>query len=197
MKLPCKRVWVGMACITGILLILVSFETDEWHYSSICRACGKSRSSREVHLLWWVVMPHHQEEDTRMSLALTTNGMVTVHDHDWLFAQGGSKSVSCAIGGGRHLSASVKSERLIRFISDAWRFGQLQTSTNMLAVAMTPNSSHDALWLIADYPQDGIESQREFLEWMGEHREEFESRAKEIRKAGHVPFVISSVANAR
>lgn len=185
MKTLRRHARAAMLLVMGVPLVFIALHAGEFSYYSICQSCGKWRTTRVigVHAWNWSLLTRHEERDTPLSLFLWEDGIGKPHEHIWLFGHGGGNGVKCAIGPGRHLAGNVNSALLVRFLGDAWRFGQSAVASNVLMVAMNPKTAFDVRHLTSGYPETGFVTRSYFLDWMHENESYLEWR-KEIIRAG-------------
>ena len=67
-----------------------------------------------------------------MSLTLTTNGIVTTHTHQWIFASGGGNGITCALGQASQVQFTVESSHVAHIIEVLHNGGELDFRDRVL-----------------------------------------------------------------
>jgi len=97
-----------------------------FRYSAVCNRCGAIQRTTE----WQIprtsirLISRSSIQQTPVSLCLTTNRIVTSHDHQWIFAQGGGNGVRCALGGAHRVRSTVESSEVAQLLEALDRHGE-------------------------------------------------------------------------
>lgn len=87
-----------------------------------------------------VVFRHSTESDSPLSRVVLTNDIVSAHPHQWLFAQGASRSVK-SIGWGRQIRPAACSEEFAGVVLALHGHGHHAFRDRILGGALDPKSS--------------------------------------------------------
>ncbi len=106
---------IGGALLVALTLCFGRF--DPFSFTSVCTRCGALRYSGTYFLPLTgrnvEVHEKHHETGTLISQFLTEKGIVGIHEHNWVFCQGGGHGIRCALGHGRAIRDGVNDRDLL------------------------------------------------------------------------------------
>jgi hypothetical protein len=170
-----KRVALVVAII-GLVSLAVCATVGAFGFSSVCTRCGAIRETTEwqIPLTSINVFQHSSEHATLVSAALVKGGIITKHEHLWLFSQGGGNGIRCALGEGRHIRPVVESEGVATVIAASQKFSELQFRDRLLHAMFDPKTSEAVRRLGMNAPTNGFSDASVFRLWMTQETESFE-----------------------
>jgi hypothetical protein len=129
MKSKTARILFYSTFAVSICAAIISYfiyVSGPFRFSSVCERCGAIRYTTEWQFpgTRWTVLARSTESETPVSRTLVTNGIVTAHDHPWIFASGGGNGVKCALGRASQVQSSVESDDVARIIEALHKAGE-------------------------------------------------------------------------
>jgi hypothetical protein len=155
-----------------VLTAALAFWPFCFFHDSVCSQCGALQ-----HVTEWQ-LPHSRYsffrrfsvEPTVLSDYLLSSGVVSAHEHQWLFGHGGGNGVRCALGDGDRIRATVGSADVARLLSMTRQFGEQQQSRELLRFAFDRDMSRSIRFLAANVPTNGFASAEEYRVWIADNR---------------------------
>ena len=154
----------------GLLLLIVLGLFFPFRFSSVCTHCGVIRNTTEwqVPLTRITLFSKSNELQTPVSTELVHAGIVTKHDHEWLFCNGGGNGVTCAIGSGRLISPTAQSDGVALILAASQRFGEFQFRDRIMRMMFDSKTSGEVYGLGHRVPKNGFTDKQQFLAWIKE-----------------------------
>jgi hypothetical protein len=118
----------------------------------ICTQCGREKVISRV---YWI--PSSRMEENGISRFHDKLERGKGHRHDWLFASGGGGAITCALGVGRNLISSVRSEEAVQALEEIRKRRGDEAARLWLGRLLDPKVTRDAdsaLWPLTDGPED-------------------------------------------
>ena len=174
-------VGVGIALLLPASLVVC---LSPFSYASVCSKCGAIKHTTE----WQFrrtsigIFSQSSTQETPLSLALSSSGIVKNHSHEWLFSQGGGNGVRCALGEGHAIRGSVESEGLAQVLLATERFGEVQFRDRLLQMVFDAQSSEMARGVGITVPTNVLLQAQSFREWMIEEIKVLDWQAEWVRK---------------
>lgn len=170
-----KRVFFFCGIIV-LVVIIASATFGAFRYSSVCTTCGAIQNTTEwqIPLTTIGIFHHSSQRPTSVSTTLLRSGVVGMHEHQWLFSQGGGNGVRCAIGGGRHIAPVVQSGGVAAVIAASQQFGVLQLRDKLLHALFDPRTSEAVRVLGANVPTNGFPNASALHAWVEQEMEIFD-----------------------
>ncbi len=157
---------VALAWFTILFLLGIASYNDPFCSSYVCFRCGAARqkTSWQVPRTSLTLFAHSTERQTPVSRSLTTNGIVSPHPHQWVFATGGGNGVRCALGVGREVRATVESASLAQLIESLQRYGEQWYRDKVLTNLFDTATTRALAFL--QFPTSGVSDAAELRGWL-------------------------------
>jgi len=176
-----RRRWLasGAICFTVIAALY-----GHYGYVSVCRQCGLLHRTHEWQIPFTRVtlVRNSSDLDTPVYQAMKRAGLAPKHDHQWSFIAGGGNGVTCAIGRGRYIYPSARSDAVARLIQAAGDFGEVQFRDKLVRALFDPDTSVEVWGLGLRAPTNSFTKASDLHEWIAEHIEMFDEGVAARRK---------------
>lgn len=180
---PRKRRIAPVLAAVGLLLS-GSALFGAFGFSSVCTRCGAIRDSTEwqIPLTRITIFRTSSEHQTPVSTELLRSGVVSNHEHQWLFSSGGGNGVICAIGEGRHIIPVVESSGVAAILAAGQRFGEVQFRDRLVRFIFDSKTSEAVRVLGLSAPTNGFTDATEYHAWLSREAEFFDDTVRMYRK---------------
>jgi hypothetical protein len=182
---PKRRTKIAVASAIAALVVLIASATfGSFGYSSVCGRCGAIRETEEwqIPLTSIAIFRHSSVHASAVSTVLERNGIVSNHDHQWLFSQGGGNGVRCAIGEGRHIRPVVESDGVGAVIAASQRFGEFQFRDRVIHALFNPKTSEAVRGLGMSVATNGFPDASAFRSWLSHKADSFDETVAMYQK---------------
>lgn len=170
---PRWRVIIPLALVMAVVFAL---NHGVFVYTSICSQCGMLKTSRVVQipgtLLTLFPLPSSLEE-TELSKALARSGLVSAHDHHWLFCQGSGNGALCALGDGRFLMETATAPHVAALIDACHHYDQMTFGRRIVSLSLHPDSSRAVRYYFSNIPAHGFANAEELQDWIADRESMF------------------------
>lgn len=178
-----RIIWLLILFVTtGILVI----GPCRYGYFSACSKCGRIRTT-EARVLPLVGLPYwqtHQEEETSLSSTCSRLGLVTNHEHEWVFGHGGGSGM---FGSGRALlqPSILKSPDVVRFVEHVANIDR-NIAVKWAERFLEPSTSPEAEMAIlaGGFRANKFESDEAFGKWWEDHQVDIEWAFHSLNEPG-------------
>lgn len=165
-----KRIVAIGALALLLLLGLASVVFGRFGYTSVCTRCGAEEHATDWHLFGSQIILFNSSKvaATPFSDMLTTNGAISPHQHQWMFAAGGGNGVKCAIGDGRHLWSTIRSTNIATLLVWNHKYADAPFQERLLRLALAPDTAREVEFMTYNLPTNGFNSAQEYKTWLDE-----------------------------
>jgi len=173
-----KKVASYTVCGVLVCSMIALAWVSTFRFRSVCEKCGAIRQTIDWQFPFtrWTVFERSRVYETPVSRTLATNGIVKVHDHQWIFASGGGNGVTCALGRASQVQFTVESTSVALLIETLHKSSELSFRDRILTnlfgnrttwfVRTLPPIGSTTGSLVADDLRQWISAQSEYLDEM-------------------------------
>ncbi|MCY2953349.1 MAG: hypothetical protein NTU53_15425 [Planctomycetota bacterium] len=165
----------ALLSILAVILILAIIGPFRYGYFSVCSVCGRVQgtSRRELPLICLAYWISHSEEDTLISKTVTSAGLVTAHQHDWVFGHGGGNG-RFGSGPGISMRRAADSPDMVRLIQTIAQYEGKAAAQRLIHKLLDYRTTREVQEQIMflDLPPQGLSTLRDYRQWRDRQAQE-------------------------
>jgi hypothetical protein len=177
MRLIRYRLALPLLTLSAIIIIVVVVGMlHDYNGSEVCLKCGATRRTTHYRIpgteIGW--QSSSPPASTAFSQFVSSQGLVTTHEHDWWLGSGGARNLlgkMCLLGKTREVDDAVRKEEPIRLLEALGKYGFAKERDEVLAALLSPERARAARDLGLMFVNAAPSSAKELEEWMEEHED--------------------------